>query len=352
MAAPARGNGLNLCEKCFAMLAAGAEFCPDCGAPVAAAGPTEGSDSEIYPQLAQANLLRMRGEYKQAEDVCLALLHRYPNNATANTLLGDIAAERGDLEYAVQWYELALDLVPDSEVDHQKLRSVRQRIEERDAAQTAQQLELPDRTPLGPRVIAAVAAIVIGVGIISFVLGRQAPAKPERSSPFVLKSEEPRDEADSTPPVQEPAPDTPVESPGSTTGSSSASTGSVAGSAWRPQEDAELTAMLTEKLTDKAALLDASVDPRSNGLRLTFQADESVSERELGARMASQAMEALPQTTVVVLRGIRSNRRFYVATVTKEAFDKTREAAWQETNKGNDKALADALITEEWRAGS
>src|SRR5688500_5066185 len=80
-------NKTKLCDKCFATMPSDAPFCPECGAPV---GSSEGSDSEIYPLLARANLLRMRAEYKQAENVCLSILKRYPNNSSTNTLLGDI----------------------------------------------------------------------------------------------------------------------------------------------------------------------------------------------------------------------------------------------------------------------
>lgn len=348
MAVPAPSSGFNLCEKCFAMLDVGAEFCPDCGAPVGAVPGAPGSDAEIYPQLAQANLLRMRGDYKLAENVCLAILHRFPNNATANTLLGDIAAERGDLEHAVQWYELALDLLPDSDIDKSKLAAAKKRISERDVAETAQQLELPTRSGLAPVVIVAIVSAIALVGTISYVLGRQNPAPLKSASPFVIRSEtppidthdatEPRNEA-IKPDVSEP---TTNSNPGSTT---------VLGSAWRPQEDSELTTQLADKLTDRAALLDASLDPRSNGLRLTFLTEDGSNEREIGARMAAQALEFLPQTNIVVVRGIRANKRFFVASVERAAYTKTLEPAWQETNKTNDKALADAILTDEWRVG-
>ena len=146
MEAPERSNPLLLCQKCFAMIPAGAEYCPECGAPIVD-DLAEGSDTAVYPELARANLLRMRGEYKVAEDICLAILRRHPNSATANTLLGDICADRGDLKQAADWYDMALDITPDSESDRRKLEAMRRRIKEHEAAEAAKHLGLPESKP-------------------------------------------------------------------------------------------------------------------------------------------------------------------------------------------------------------
>ncbi len=103
----------------------------------------EGSDREVYPEIARANLLRMKGEYEAAVEVCLGILRRYPSNETAHALLGDIYADQGKLADAIQWYELLVDLAPTSAVYRAKLENLR-------ALQAAQQAQPVMPSPAMP----------------------------------------------------------------------------------------------------------------------------------------------------------------------------------------------------------
>lgn len=333
-------NKLNLCEKCFALADYGAEFCPECGASLTTEPGAEGSDAAIYPDLARANLLRMRGDYKQAQDVCLALLRRFPNNATANTLLGDIAAEEGDLEHAAEWYELALDLNPDSPAEQHKLQAVRQRLTERDAASSVKQLELPQSNPRTPTFILGVVGIILVAGIIAFAFGRQtgkAQGLTEAGRPYNLparrdeqpiKQDPPRDVADSTQPTEpEPAP--------------------VIAS--RTAEDIALTQAIAAKSTDGTMLLDASEDPRTHGIRLTFSA-ASDEPRLVAARLAAAAFSNSSQSQRLFIRGVRDGKLFYCASASREVWEPTQESSWQEAHKDDAKFLADAILADEWTA--
>ncbi len=153
------------------MVPVGAPFCPECGAPLSAERGAEGSDLEVYEELAKANLLRIRGEYEAAAGVCLSILKRFQNNSTAHTLLGDICAEANDLPQAVQWYELSLDLQPDAESVKSKLAAVRARMSEHEAAMTAKQLGIPQTRPKAQVFALVAAALVIVVGAAAFTLG-------------------------------------------------------------------------------------------------------------------------------------------------------------------------------------
>jgi len=128
--------------------------------------------------LARANLLRMRGDYPAAIEQCLSVLKRAPEDPDAHTLIGDIYAEQGNLGQAAQWYELALDLNPESAPDRQKLTYVQQRINDREVANAAQQIALPPATPHPwlPWAVMGAVAVIIGIG--SFMLGmrRDVPA--------------------------------------------------------------------------------------------------------------------------------------------------------------------------------
>jgi len=168
-----------------------AEFCAECGAPLQDAPGVGGSDAEVYPELAKANLQRMRKEFKAAEDICLSILRRYPNNHTANMLLGDIAAERGELEQAVEWYELALDIVPDHEETHQKLADVKTEIANRQTKTQVEQLGLPEKKP--PIGLYVMIAVVIGAfAIAAVVIANKKPASgPDPNRPIVLDDPKP-----------------------------------------------------------------------------------------------------------------------------------------------------------------
>lgn len=169
------------CPQCFEINPAGSTFCQLCGAPLSEKGEAvEGSDTEVYRDLAQTNLLRMRGSYKEAIQVCLSILKRYPHNVTAHSLLGDIYAEQGDLEQAAEWYEMALDLSPQAEAERQKLDMIRRQILERQTAATDQQLEIPEsKPPKTGLLVGLIAVAVLVVGTTAYVLGTMMKPKPE-----------------------------------------------------------------------------------------------------------------------------------------------------------------------------
>lgn len=161
------------CPQCFEINPPGSTFCQLCGAPLSERGETvEGSDTEVYRELAQTNLLRMRGEYKDAAHVCLSILKRYPHNVTAHALLGDIYAEQGDLEQAAEWYEMALDLSPSAEAERAKLAEIRAKIHEREHAATDVQLEIPPAKPPKTGLMITLMALgVLAVGAAAYFLG-------------------------------------------------------------------------------------------------------------------------------------------------------------------------------------
>jgi hypothetical protein len=93
--------------------------------------PSAASGASIDDCLMQANLLRMRGRWEEAARQCAEALQREPANASAHSLLGDIYENRGRLEDAIHWYQLALDLNPASVADQAKLARAREVLEAR-----------------------------------------------------------------------------------------------------------------------------------------------------------------------------------------------------------------------------
>ena len=106
---------------------------------------------EAYTLLAQANLLRMRGRWDEAVDKCMAALRLAPQNASAQSLLGDIYENQGRLDDAIQWYRMALDVNPDSPADSLKLDRL---LEAKQRVLTAAHPH-SDFTPLAPIIDAA-----------------------------------------------------------------------------------------------------------------------------------------------------------------------------------------------------
>jgi len=79
------------------------------------------SPADEYGLLAQANLLRIRGKWDEAIALCMEAMERTPGNTAAQSLLGDIYENKGDISDAIRWYRLALDSSPGSLADRRKL---------------------------------------------------------------------------------------------------------------------------------------------------------------------------------------------------------------------------------------
>ncbi|MBI3947604.1 MAG: tetratricopeptide repeat protein [Armatimonadetes bacterium] len=118
------------CKACGTEVSEDATYCTLCGVNLETGQRSDGDapDSSVYPLLAAANLSRMRGNWDAAEQKCIEVLRLYPNNATAHSLLGDVYANQGRWEEAIQWYQLAADLDPGNQADRAKLDQARQRL--------------------------------------------------------------------------------------------------------------------------------------------------------------------------------------------------------------------------------
>jgi RNA polymerase subunit RPABC4/transcription elongation factor Spt4 len=203
---------MKLCDKCFALLEEDALFCTECGASVAEG--VEGSDAIVYPDIARANLARMKGNEEEAERICLGILKRYPNNVSAHILLGDIHSDSGRLEEAVQWYDLATALAPDNAILRQKLERVREALHRQNETDATARLEVSESkshvwTSVG------IVLLILAFGGLTFWYGKMRAEAGLRES---LVSTEPIDingvvPPKSTIPKEEPAPPAEEEPP-------------------------------------------------------------------------------------------------------------------------------------------
>ena len=281
-----------MCPKCFALLKAGTDFCPECGASIARG--SEGSDTEVYQELARANLLKMRGNSKDSVDVCLGILRRFPNNVTAHTLLGDIYAEQGDLKQAAEWYEMALDLSPGSEADQSKLAKVRERMAEKEAASTVQQLGIPDKKDHSKALAIALAVGIVVVGGAAFWMGRQTTPtsganKPSRiDAPLTISSDP---ESRSGPPTI------------------------------TVTSDAATLAALQAKSNQPTKFISATEDPRGPYVIATLSAEGQDVPLNLAVQAAKDAYAAFPTLRHLTIRVVQAGAMVLLVDVSRAAFD-------------------------------
>lgn len=305
---------MKVCPKCFENNDDAAEFCVGCGAPLVDGG--EGSDQAVYQDLARANLLRMRGDMKQANDVCLGILRRFPNNPTAHGLLGDIAADQGDLDQAATWYEMALDLNPDSSADKQKLDSVRERIHLKESAAAAQQIGIPEKSPSMAPFFAIVAVTVLAVAIGAYFMGKNmqtgtkpatidTPVKIGQQAPVVEPKDTQDARQDTTP--DEARPNEPAAQ-------------SV------PQPDGAILNALHSQGQEKLDYIGVVEDPRGQSAILTVKEVEGEAPGVTATRAGLEFYSLFPAYSKVTLRVMGATGFVLVADLHQEAA-KTAKAA-------------------------
>lgn len=286
-----------VCPQCFEFNPAGAPFCQECGAPLSNAPAAEGSDQAVYKDLAQANLLRMRGQHKQAGEACLAILKRYPNNSTAHALLGDIYAETNDLDQAIQWYELALDL-HDDEAVRAKLRKVQEQKEAAEHKASVADLGLPEKQPKTGLYAGLMILAIVVIGGAAFFAGRQMSGgttaeKPTLSGGSISLSPDNGNE--------------PAQPEGD---------GSAAGTLLAPQ-DREMTDALRAASALGQNILYVFAVPRGPAANITAHHASGFSLQQTAAQAAIDGLNAFPNCVYVTVRVVSNNQVSYVADVTR-----------------------------------
>lgn len=248
--------------------------------------PEAGLSRDSYALLAQANLLRIRGCWDEAVAHCMTVLQAAPDNASAQSLLGDIYENQGRIDEAIQWYRMALDLHPDSPADALKLNRLLQR-----------KAQVPSGPPPAGRTrrfpIAPERALRLGAytaAFLTLLLVLSAPVITQHRSvhaPAALA-----DRTISAPPVVVPP-------------AATAPPGSGAAGAVPPGDPGEQAVVATLRAAPELAgpattLLDAQYDPRGARLSLTLlcrPADASSAGRSVVLRDALRAVQAAARLT-------------------------------------------------------
>ncbi|MBS1717203.1 MAG: hypothetical protein JSS72_05685 [Armatimonadetes bacterium] len=329
MAAQVPEKKFNVCDRCFATIPVGKSFCPECGAPIAVAT-EESSDQAVYTELSRANLLRMRGEYKKAEDQCLQILKRFPNNASANTLLGDIAAEQNDFSQAINWYELALDLTPDSAALKGKLEGARSRVHEMEAVETAKQLGIPMSRNRVNAYIVSVLALILLVAAAAYYLG--AKQKAHNTGPASLVANPVSVGGDNPPPADNPGP------------------GNRAIGDPSPAGEGHLLQRLASATPEASKVVAMMQDPRDKRMTLVFVAGDPAETRGTAARLARASLDLFSDAVMITVRGMHQGQLVYTSDVLRATLNETNTSIWTNDHKDQPNAWIDHILGNEWSA--
>ncbi len=295
MAAQGGSREGTFCERCFAPLTEGDAICPDCGAPTAEAAP--GVDSPVHRELAQANLLRLRGDLDGSEKALLAVLRRYPNDPLAHEMLGEVCAERGELDRAIEWFELALDLAPDSVEAKRRLEEARRQLEARETADTAETLGLPSAGPTlaWAPLVGAGALVLVAAAIVFW---------PRAAAPRPLQATVVAPTAPLT---------TPPATPESTTVPAPTTTPStvVVGATGTEEERKLLEALRAQ--AGPVRVQSASLDPRTQTLAVAFEVAESDDPKATALAIGKAALSVAPTAMTASLHALRADRLVFAA---------------------------------------
>lgn len=284
-------------------------------------------ENDLHVELARANLHRIRGEYKEAEQLALSILRKDPENLMGHTLMGEICAEKGELEQAAEWYELALDLDPDSAGDKGKLEQVKQRIRERDAAATAEQLGLSQGNHHLRTAAVAFFVLVLVVAGIAYALGQQSEGRKREA--IVRKTVDAPFESPTPSEPVTPAKGDPIATP-------------VTIDYAIPGPD-RLWMESLSKGDEGTRVLSAVEDPRTKSVVITFSLASGDNARAIAAEIGRTALRFNPEALVSV-RGVEGTRLTFVATVDRTKFAETETPGWADAGAN----FADHVLTDEW----
>ena len=136
------------CIVCKAEIPDDSLFCCICGAKLDSMNASLSAKDlpSLEYLLAQANLFRMQAKWEEAEKKCIEILRKDPNNYDAHSLLGDIYRDQGRYEDAAQWYQLALDLNPESQKEPEKLAQLKELCAKNQSSMDEESSIILDRT--------------------------------------------------------------------------------------------------------------------------------------------------------------------------------------------------------------
>jgi hypothetical protein len=315
----------------------------------------------LHADLARANLLRLRGEFGEAEQLCVKILENQPENAAAHTLLGDIAFTQDRADQAAEHYEIAQSLDPLSPDISRKLANARALQLNRETATTAEQLGLT-RANATPWLNIALFTFLAVLVVVALVLVMQTPQGPVAlnkvaAPPIVATSDtianpvkpksKPADgqatgantevatvggDATPAPTANPPALDQPP-------------TSTVAQGA--SQEDRTIFQTIQGQSTLGSRLQSVVQDPRTKNVTLTYNVAAGDDARRIGAELGKTTLDKVGDAQAITLRAVRDDKLIYMADMLRTRYADTLPDEWRQSNPGEDAWIAYS-ITNEW----
>ncbi len=302
---------MKTCNSCNAIVDDVDSICPNCGKQVVDV------QAQVRRLLMNANLHRIRGEYASAIDACTEVLRLKTDDAEVHSLLGDIYESSGKLDEAAKWFQMAIDLRPDSALDAAKLDRVRTKMQkqgqsEPDAKTGEWDEPLAEETNaphyrLSKFVIISLASLMVFIafGVAAWFVHKRG-AKNENPPVYTHKP---------TIPVQPPTGNqwTPTQPPVVIPSTPAAPTVETPA---RPVAEQQILSNLATNpaISDRRLLVDdVRLDPRTSTLTVTFKLPESTTKAPvthadilLGAAVVAGAtFTSSPDVRTVVVRALQ-----------------------------------------------
>lgn len=282
------------CKDCRIVLEDDVRFCPKCGKDLAPnASVSRPSESNVESLLASANLHKIRAEWEAAIADATDALRLDPHNPDIASLLGDIYAERGMLDEAQVWYQMALELNPRSETDRLRLEKLSEEIAaKRREERTSSFAAFQKHTRIWTISLAAVFVLLV-VTALAVTLFRTKSHDTATPKPKPTATAQPQVSL----PTAEPTPPGPAIGPESSAKTPAASGGS---SLRTPAEAGLRTALSSAQVVSDAqtTIDDVIADPRTGVVTVTF----SVPYRGVVSREQIIRAAAAVARTVFALR--------------------------------------------------
>ena len=296
------------------------------------------ADNAVHPELAQANLMRLRGDLDGAEKMCLSILKRFPNEPEAHILLGELSADRGDWRRAAEWYELAVDLNPSSTADKARLEEAKQRIEASETAETVEQLGLPDQTPKIPWVAGSVVLILVLVIIGAIVSSRSAGRSQPPPISTVVNASPDEDNNQGVTKTSGTAED----------GTTKSGADETTDAANMPLDDRTLLSLLQARSEEGKNVSTVVGDPRFHMVTVTYTVPSGVDPRKIGATLAKDTLDQSPDANIVTVRGLSNDQLVYTADATRSKLNDVEASAAQSSAGSDPDAWIGVLMQHEW----
>ncbi len=290
-------------------------------------------DADIDRQLAQVNLLRIRGQFEEARLRCLKLLNDFPQSAAAHTLMGDICVDKDDLAQAAEWYDMALGIIPESVADQRKLESVRKRLKDSETADTAAMLGLPTTRPKVGMFAAAFLGLFVLVAIGSYLAGRQMQAASDAKGRQVVDA-----------PIHIPGTEPTVVNRGTEEGAARIESVETPRNPTpsRVDVDRQLLGSLVPGAPEGVQLLEAMLDPRTNLVLVTAECPPDANPREAAAHVGAHALAKVENCPLASIRILQNGTVTLIADVRREAVVQSETAEGQ--------VWVDAVLSNVWPA--